>query len=193
MKGKRLTLIPFLYTTWGEWRAQNPHTLALIAEPAYKDAYKAMAERIANIAYGSNKKPSRELIRQEDTCLPNYEEVIGIQIGNDYKAFPLPTLRKEPVVNDKVGLTPIVVVFAGKSGTTTAFSRLLNNRILTFHEGSPGTIVDEETRSTWTPYGKCIAGKLKGQKLEIVIPQPGLWFAWAELHPFTQIYSGAER
>ena len=193
MKGKRLTLVPFLYTTWGEWRTQHPQTLALVPEPAYKDAYKAMAERISSIAYGSDKKPSRELTRQADTRLPNYEEVIGIESGNDYKAYPLPALRKEPVVNDKVGSAPIVVVFARSSETATAFSRLLNGRVLSFHAGKAGTIVDDETHSTWTPYGKCVAGKLKGQTLGIVIPQPGLWFAWAEFHPATQIYSGAGR
>jgi hypothetical protein len=37
--------------------------------------------------------------------------------------------------------------------------------------------------------GECVAGKSKGQKLDRVIPEPGSWFAWAEFHQDTQIFS----
>lgn len=84
MKGKRLTMIPFLYTTWAEWRTQHPETVVLIPEPNYKDAYDFMNNRISGIAYGSNKKPGRELIREQDDRLPNYEQVIGIEIHESH-------------------------------------------------------------------------------------------------------------
>ena len=86
MKGKRLTMVPFLYTTWGEWRAQHPDTLALVPEADYQVGYDFMNKRISTVAYGSNQKPTRELIREQDTRLPNYEQVIGIEI-RDAPAF----------------------------------------------------------------------------------------------------------
>jgi hypothetical protein len=86
MKGKRLNMIPFLYTTWGEWHEQHPDTLVLLPEAAYKAGYDFMNERISSVAYGSNKKPTRELIREQDTRLPNYEQVIGIEIHDGHKA-----------------------------------------------------------------------------------------------------------
>ncbi len=189
MKGKRLTMVPFLYTTWGEWREQHPETLVLVPEAAYKEGYDFMAKsRILVVPYGSDKKPDRELIRQQDNRLPNYEQVIGIEIGDVHKAYPVSTLRKEPVVNDSVNSTPVLLVYAAASDTTTAFSRVLGGRTLTFHPAGLGTILDE-AGSTWNYYGECIAGKLKGRKLDRVIPQPGSWFAWAEFHPDTQIFS----
>jgi hypothetical protein len=189
MKGKRLTMIPFLYTTWGEWRAQHADTLALIPEPAYKEAYDFMNNRISNWAFGSNKKPGRELIREGDGRLPNYEQVIGIELGSAHKAYPVSELKKESVVNDKVGSAPVLVIYVAGIDTTTAFSRVLNGRTLTFRAADGGKIVDQETASTWNAYGECIAGRLKGQKLDRVIPEPGAWFAWAEFHPDTEVYA----
>jgi len=192
LKGKRLTMVPFLYTTWGEWRAQHPDTLVLVPEAAYKAGYEYMANsRVLVVPYGSSKKPDRELVREQDTRLPNYEQVIGIEIAETHKAYPVSTLRKETVVNDKVGSTPILLVYAAASDTTTGFSRVLGGRTLTFRAGVLGTILDSETGSKWSPYGECLEGKMKGQKLERVIPEPGSWFAWAEFHPDTDIYKPA--
>jgi hypothetical protein len=191
MKGKRLTMVPFLYTTWGEWHEQHPDTLVLVPETAYKAGYDFMNERISTVAYGSNKKPTRELIREQDTRLPNYEQVIGIEIRDGHKAYPVSVLRKEPVVNDKVGSAPILVVYAAASDTTTAFSRVLHGRTLTFREVGSGTLLDSETGSKWSLYGECVEGSLKDRKLERVIPQPGSWFAWAEFHPDTDIYAAS--
>ncbi len=189
MKGKRLTMVPFLYTTWGEWRKQHPDTLALVPEAAYKAAYEFMSSRFSDIPYGSNKKPGRELVRQEDNRLPNYEQVIGIEVHDSTKAYPVSALRKEPVVNDNIAGTPVLVAYAAASDTTTAFSRKIGGQTLTFHPATSTTMTDSETGSTWNFYGKCLAGKLAGQQLDRMIPQPGSWFAWAEFHPDTQVYS----
>src|SRR5260370_12844421 len=121
MKGKRLKMIPFLYTTWGEWRTQHPDTLALVPEPAYQDAYDFMNKRISSVAYGSNKKPGRELIWEQDNRLPNYEQVIGIEVGPSHKAYPISELKKEAVVNDKVGPAPVLLVYVAAMVTTRAF------------------------------------------------------------------------
>ena len=150
-----------------------------------------MAKRIATIAYGSNKSPDRELIRQQDSRLPNYEQVIGIEAGGAHKAYPVAALHKAPLLNDMVGARPVVLIYAANTDTTTAFSRVAEGRTLTFKASTPGLIVDDETGSTWTAYGECTAGKFKGQRLERIVPQPGLWFAWAEFNPDTEVYSGA--
>jgi hypothetical protein len=53
-------------------------------------------------------------------------------------------------------------------------------------------MTDDETGSTWTTYGECTAGKLKGQKLTPLVPEPGLWFAWAEFHPDTDVFTSVK-
>lgn len=190
LKGKRLARVPFLFTTWGEWRAQHPQTLALVPEPAYKGNYEIMVRRNATSPSG-NQPPERGAIR-EDPRLPPHEQVVGIEVGDGQKAYPLALIRKQAVLNDQVGSTPVVLFHSAASDTTTAFSRLLNGRTLTFRAGKSGAVdalVDKETSSKWTAYGECTTGKLKGKKLDPIVPLPSFWFAWAEFYPETQVYS----
>jgi hypothetical protein len=116
--------------------------------------------------------------------------VIGIEAGGAHKAYPLPALQKQFVVNDMVGSAPVLLVYAAASDTVTAFSRVLSGRMLTF-KGAGGSLTDDETGSKWTAYGECTSGKLKGQKLNVITPQGGFWFAWAEFYPDTQIWGAA--
>lgn len=192
LKGKRLARVNFLFTTWGEWRAQHPQTLALVPEPAYKANYEIMARRNATSLSG-NQPPERGAIR-EDPRLPPHEQVVGIEVRDAQKAYPLALVRKQAVLNDQVGSTPVLLVHSAAGDTMMAFSRLLNGRTLTFRAGKSGAmdaLIDNETSSKWTAYGECIAGKLKGQKLDTIVPLPSFWFAWAEFFPGTQVYSGS--
>jgi len=191
LKGKHLEMIPFLLTTWGEWRKIHPETQALVPEPAYKANYEVMAKRNTNLP--SSESPGRGVFRQ-DSRLPPHEQVMGIEVNGMHKAYPLASLRKQPVLNDQVGTSSIVVVHNEPSETTTVFSRDVNGRMLVFHEAKPGvvdTLIDDQTHSRWTPYGECTAGKMKGKKLDTIVPLPSFWFAWAEFYPDTQIYSAA--
>ena len=117
--------------------------------------------------------------------------VLGIDAGNSRKAYPVALLRKQGVLNDQVGSVPVLLIHSA-GDTTTVFSRLVGRRTLTFHAAKPG-VVDSETGSTWTPYGECIAGKLKGEKLETITPSPTFWFSWAEFYPDTQVFTAAAR
>ena len=38
-------------------------------------------------------------------------------------------------------------------------------------------------------YGQCVAGRLKGSKLDPLILEPEYWFAWSEFHRDTAIYT----
>jgi hypothetical protein len=194
LQGERLARLPFLLTTWGEWRKVHPETLALVPEPAYKANYEVMAKRNTSLPL-SGQSPGRGAIH-EDSRLPPHEQVMGIEAGGAHKAYPLASLQKRPVLNDQVGTTPVLVVHNAAGETTTVFSRALQGRTLTFQAAKQETVdavIDNETRSKWTAYGECTAGKLKGQKLDTIVPLPSFWFAWAEFYPDTQIYSGAEQ
>jgi hypothetical protein len=61
---------------------------------------------------------------------------------------PLALLRNQPVLNDQVGTSSIVVVHNEIGETTTVFSRVVNGRALVFHEAWPGivnTLIDDQT------------------------------------------------
>ena len=195
LKGKRLAMVDFLFTTWKEWRRLHPDTLVIVPEPAYKDNYAVMAGRIATMPLGSRQAPDRELLRQDDR-LPAYEPIMGVEVGGAHKAYALSALSKHTVLNDEVGRTPVLVVYSAANDTTTVFARRLHGRTLQFRAvkgAAEDTLVDDQTGSKWTAYGECTAGTLKGQKLDTIVPLPSLWFSWAEFYPDTQVYSGVPK
>ena len=161
-------------------------------EPRYQAQYELMARRVANLL--ASPSPERGTLR-DDPRLPPHEQVLGIEVGGGHKAYPLAQLRKQTVLHDQVGSTPVLLVHSAAGDTTTAFSRLLGGRTLTFRAGKVGAgeIVDSETGSKWTLYGECIEGKLMGEKLGAITLLPSFWFSWAQFFPDTQVYSAAAR
>lgn len=86
----------------------------------------------------------------------------------------------------------MLIVYSPSTDTVKAFSRQLNGRTLTFKRTGPEDLADIETGSAWNPDGECIRGELKGQKLDFITPLPSFWFAWAEFHPDTQVYTSLQ-
>ena len=125
-----------------------------------------------------------------DTRLGPREIILGLQVGDGDKAYPLSALRKERVINDKVSGTPVVVVHQPASDTTTAFDSTLKDRVLKFKaaDAEADRLVDLETHSTWTAYGLCTSGRLKGSQLKPITMEPEFWFAWSEFRPKTEVY-----
>jgi hypothetical protein len=54
--------------------------------------------------------PSFEEARRA-TWLEGKQYVVGVQIGTDSRAYPVPTLSRHEIVNDKVGGEPIAVTW----------------------------------------------------------------------------------
>lgn len=86
------------------------------------------------------------------------------------KALKGPLQSVQPLVNDRVGTEPVVVVFAKEAATATAFSRRVGGKTLEFRQlrvvGGDLLMTDAETGSTWRALeGVAVAGRLKGQRL----------------------------
>lgn len=190
LKGQRLQLYPFLITTWKEWRAHHPETLALVPEPQLAAEYERMGQMMERMNLGGG-PPLRGVLR-EDPRLPPREQVMGLETGGAQKAYPLATLRKQGAVSDQVGTEPVLVVYDQRTDTTTAFSRRLEGRVLSFKllESAPGQMLESETGSVFNNYGECTRGPLRGKKLAPLTPLPSFWFSWAEFFPQTALYSG---
>ena len=51
-----------------------------------------------------------------------------------------------------------------------------------------GSIVDEQTKSTWSVLGQATDGPLAGESLTPIIHGDHFWFAWAAFEPDTIVY-----
>ena len=189
LKGAHLEIYPFLLANWGEWEKQHPDTLVLKPLPGYAERMPGMSKFIRRGMSGEGAAPKGAF--PVDSRLRPKEIILGLEIGDQMKAFPLPALRKTTVVNDHVAGVPVLIVHQPQADTTTAFDARVKGKALSFSATNTeaSRLTDAETHSTWNAYGRCVDGKLKGTQLKQFILIPEFWFAWSEFHPKTEVYS----
>lgn len=107
MRGRELAPVPLANTTWGHWSARHPDTLVLSPRTGHRRDY-------ARDPYADYAE-SRELMFPVAFRARGYhpkERVMGIGIGDDYKAYPFVELRRtDGHFTDEVGGQTLTVVF----------------------------------------------------------------------------------
>jgi Protein of unknown function (DUF3179) len=193
LKGAHLQLYPFLETTWTEWRKQHPETLVLKPLPGYAERMPA-ENAIINQGVSGIAGPAPFGSLGHDNRLRPRDTVVGFEAGGVAKAYPIATLDKARVVNDRVGGNAIVIVHQPAADATTAFIAEARGQTLRFKatDAEADRLTDAETHSTWTAYGECVSGPLKGAQLKRIILEPEFWFSWSEFHPKTELYMPAK-
>ena len=195
LKGRHLEIYPFVITSWKAWRARYPETLVMLPVPGLSEEYAEFWSRIAARYTTPPSGPSpktEQTLHPEDARLPARSLVVGAEVAGARRAYPLDVLKKEGVVNDQLGNgEAVLVVYTPEDDTVTMFSRTLNARTLTFDRRPQSSeLVDAETGSQWNEFGECVAGKLKGSHLKMVIGEPQFWWAWAAYGSTTSVYDG---
>lgn len=189
LKGSHLELYPFVRTSWKEWRRRYPNTLVLKPLPGYAERIQGLGKRQTAMALSNVGNAPKEAFGK-DGRLPPREIVAGLQIGGASKAYSFTALRIAGVVNDNVGGVPVVIIHQKSSDTTTAFEARAKGKTLHFEAVSPAVkmLMDQETHSTWDPYGLSVAGPMKGTQLRTLILVGEYWFAWSQFRPDTQVF-----
>ena len=205
LKGTQLTLLPARIVSWGDFKSAFPSAQVLSRDTGH------------DRNYGENPYPGYDDVDsapflfsgEVDGRLAAVERVVGLAKGGDVVAFPYFRLKEQAsgglaAVNETIGSQPAVVLWkAGTAsaldradiassrdvGAAVAYSRRVGGMVLTFiSEG--GTIVDQETRTTWNLLGRATEGRLEGRSLKPVAATDSFWFDWAAFHPETRIWAG---
>jgi hypothetical protein len=146
LKGKTLKQIPSVMTDWATWRERHPNGTVVMLSPTsltYTRQFYARPERF----------------------------VLGIVTDGRARAWGFDVLGKRPVLNEKLGDEPALVVFHRKSVTARLYERSVEGRVLTFHM-KDDQLRDKETDSTWDPIiGRATGGPLSGKYL---VPLPAI-------------------
>jgi hypothetical protein len=192
LKGKTLTLYPFIMSTWKEWRTRYPNTAILEPAPGYMERV-AMLRPLQKQRLRSGEGPAPEGAFGKDDRLRPREMIAGLAVGRETMAFPLSALRTARVVNQRLGGVPLVVVYQPAAETTTAFETSAKGGVLHFSAANEeaSSLVDAETHSTWNAYGLSVKGPLTGTQLKPLILIPEFWFAWSQFRPGTRLFTGA--
>ena len=207
--GTRLPEIPSLNTTIEAWLNAYPESDVI------RDSVAPTQDLFDNYYAGGRAGMHRAPHR--DARWPAKEIVAGVDLDGDACAFPMSWLQIEPVVNETVGGTPLVISYEQGSASVVAFhAQISNGQTLTFEaeeweddedesndvfgdeingvvdeedlEYEPVMIYDIETESRWhATNGMCVEGELKGEQLEPVAAGLSFWFAWTNFHPSTRL------
>jgi len=194
LTGSRLTLYPFVLTTWKAWRARYPNTTVLQPQPGYAERIPILRPRQKQALTSGEGDAPVGSFNKDDRLRPR-EMIAGLAVGDETMAFPLSALRVARVANERVGGVPVVVVHQPSADTTTAFEARAKGKALRFQPANDeaSSLVDLETHSTWDAYGLCLEGPLKGTQLKPLILIPEFWFAWSQFRPGTHVFTASAK
>jgi hypothetical protein len=197
LAGRQLTLVPADELTFGLWKTEQPAGTVLNDVPQYAHDYAPedwdlkMAELPTVISYAQDGLKPRDLM-------------LGVDAFGASRAFPFAAVRKQKLIQDRIGSEPILLVI----GSDDQSARVFRNRIPTLSSepnfyrilGSDARnliarspdhsplFMDAETGSQWNFAGCAIYGKLTGVCLSPVYALKDYWFDWRHYHPATTVY-----
>ena len=203
LAGWTLKPIPVVTTTWAAWKQAYPYTEVLSTEGG--------PDRDVFESYYASDRNGIHSLNPTDKRLYGKDVVLGLDINGEAKAYSYPGLIEQPLIEETLGRTAVLVLQERASATAAAFSRTVNGRTLTFNgltknprrrsaeatasgEGErddyePWLIEDNQTKSTWRAIsGECIEGELKGDRMEMLPAMTGFWFAWSRFYPDTELF-----
>ena len=178
--GVRLDMIPVVEMRWPRWKSLHPDTKVVSDGRGFDRRY----------PYGDyealNDPPFNNM--SFDNRRPPKERVLGIPTGSDGGlALPFRSLDDGSpvrVVSVAVGGTQKTVFWSRAAESAMAFETSASFSI------QNGTIVDDETGSTWYVDGVAINRPRKGEQLDPVdVAYVSFWFAWAAFQPETDLWT----
>jgi hypothetical protein len=189
LEGASMKILPMQQVSWEKWREVHPDTLVLSDDTPYKEFYRRTGmgtaglgpEFVASIVYW-------------DTRLPENQVVLGVNVGDSFRAYPVHEIVfADGVLNDTLEDEPIVLIVDGDSAFSAVYSRKVAGEELNFDvaDGQEFALMDRETGSIWNIEGQATAGPLEGESLTFVTSFLAEWYGWSAYHPETGIFGAA--
>ncbi len=189
-EGEALEPLAATITEWASWRREHPETLVLDQGRMRNDTYNSYYRSGSAGVLGEAERDDR---------LGRKEFVLGLQIEDTARAYPYRYLDGQPVLNDRVGETAVVVVFDREAASGLIYERTVDGRMLTFaaESAESGSTVprlrDAETSTLWSgATGEALEGPLVGARLRQLPAFAVFWFAWTDFHPGADIFEPSE-
>jgi hypothetical protein len=174
-KGKILPEVNSTQTSLSKWIALHPNTLVMQPDPAFQAKYDSMSR------YESGKGRST-LTKTDSLSWQDKSWVVGIKMGKASKAFDWNRLKRERIINTRVGNLPMTLVLASDDKSFFAFER---------PSGSGEVILKNDTlylgAKSYNLAGKNInPGTYPGLKAANAYQE--FWHSWQTFHPGTEKY-----
>ena len=136
-----------------------------------------------------------------DPRLPAMARVLSVKLGENTQLIPLTPLADTPLLNLSISGTPVAILAASSAASALDAATIANSRIIPAAAAfgaqldgqrlsfvlQDGRIVDEQTRSYWNVFGRCIEGELVGRQLTQLDQGVHFAFAWLAFDPDAEI------
>lgn len=185
LSGKKLHRVPnYQKMPWGIWRKLHPDTVVL----SYRGLRTVGSDVYKN--YHESNKTGIYPVKNRDERLRAKENVIGIEVNDKHKAYPLSLFDNKKTVTDTFQGLNLLIYKNKETSSTMVYDRIVNGNIIDFDDNpSQEFVTDNITRTTWDlENGIGIKGQMKGLLLQRVNFITVYWFVWADYYPKTDIY-----
>ncbi len=117
--------------------------------------------------------------------------VMGVRIGDQYRAYPLGAFEQSKLMTDRFANTELLVYRDKDSEASAVYVRQVDGKILAFKPGRIWTLIEDTTTgTTWNIVtGMAVSGPLQGKQLQRIPHYNIYWFAWVDFHPGTSLFT----
>jgi hypothetical protein len=171
LEGKELAELPSWQVTLKQWLALYPRSLIMQPDSALRERY------TKDFDYESGR--SRKKLTGTDTASWREKSwVVGLTVDGESKAYDWNQLRRERVINDIVGRTPVVVALASDTASFFAFERPDSTTRFTLRADSLVT----------ADRAYALTGRGAGGALKPLFASQEFWHSWRTFQPDTKRY-----
>ena len=170
LKGQQLPEVFSTQTSLSEWLVLNPNSLIMQADPAFIKIYDS------TFKYESGKSKS-SLTGTDSLSWKDKSWVIGVKAGKQTKAYDWNELKKQRLIHDKIGATPVLIVLSQTDQSFFAFERPADNSMFSLNAD---TLVFDNHKYHMNGKGIDTSFSLK--------PLPAsqeFWHSWRTFYPGT--------
>jgi len=122
LKGQQLPEVYSTQTSLADWLQLNPNSLIMQADENFIRSY----DSTFKFESGASKS---KLTGTDSLSWKDKSWVIGVKAGKESKAYDWNQLKKEKLIQDKIGATPILIVLSKNDKSFFAFQRPNDNSI----------------------------------------------------------------
>ena len=121
LEGVQLEILGGERATWAAWCAEHPETQTVAGPEKWPGLLPLpLTNHVLERATASGKVPGLTLT---DRRLPQNEEIVGLTLNGEARAYPLALLRERGVIDDELGGVPVTLVYDATANRVRAFQQ----------------------------------------------------------------------
>lgn len=182
LKGHVLKEFPSTQMTLNAWLRQYPNSLVMAPDTLFMENYFKLEDYDKGTMQSS-------LVRRDTESWQHNSWIVGVKNNYSSKAYDWNELVQKKIIQDSLDGLPILLIIENDTASFHVYNRRVDSSALSFQlAGSNDLLVDENTHSSWSVGGECIAGALKGKKLSPIQAYNEFWHSWQTFHKDSKIY-----